>query len=362
MGLGYVSAGEVETDPTDGTLLLSEAQFSKSEDTGEEEEKLLSLVSLNERQAASYDFCRSDLFPGDSQDCSEELSCGRATGNVIVLEDPRVSSIHFVIRVQRMREKSCCAQPDNEGVFGLKLIDKSCNGTWVNDKLVGKDKTHVVRDGDRIFVLPSARVGQQEAIGYVVMTAPSLTAPTPPIHGKERHLARVLASSVVQCRLCCEAPVHRCMTAVPCGHNFDLGCLLAWRFESDCCPACGDPIRQAVRNRVVDGVTSSFLESKPEARRSSETLELLEAAEKGPISAAMLEQLQTGSEEADWRLQQLRPRPSSEEPGEVQAQSPSHLGRLKRYIETQAKASEALAAQSERSSGGSKRSTACVVC
>lgn len=361
MGLGYVSAGEVETDPIDGTLLLSEAPFSKSQDTSEEEEKLLSLVSLNERKAASYDFCRSDLFPGDSQDSFEQVSCGRAKGNLIVLEDPRVSSNHFVINVVRTREKN--PLPGNEAIFGLKLVDKSCNGTWVNDKLIGKDKSHVVRHGDRIFVLPSARVGQHDAIGYVVMAAPSLTAPPPPVQGKERHLARVLASSVVQCRLCCEAPVHRCMTAVPCGHNFDLGCLLAWRFGSDCCPCCGEVIRQAVRNRVVDGVTSSFLESKPEARRPSEALELLEAAEKGPISAAILEQLQTGSYEDERKLQELsnllRPSSRSEAPAEVQSQSPSHLARLRRYIETQERAAEALAAQSERSN---KRSAACVVC
>lgn len=359
MTLGYVSSGEVETDPIDGTLLLSEAPFAKSQDTSEEE-KLLSLVSLNERKATSYDFCKSDLFPGESQDSIEQVSCGRAKGNLIVLEDPRVSSIHFVINVVRTREKK---ENRNEAIFGLKLVDKSCNGTWVNDKLIGKDKSHVVRHGDRIFVLPSARVGQHDAIGYVVMTATALTAPPPPVQGKERHLARVLASSVVQCRLCCEAPVHRCMTAVPCGHNFDLGCLLAWRFGSDTCPCCGEVIRQAVRNRVVDGVTSSFLESKPEARRPSEALELLEAAEKGPISAAILEQLQTGSYEDDRKLQELsnllRPSSRSEAPTEVQSQSPSHLARLRRYIEAQEKAAEVLAAQSEKSN---KRSTACVVC
>ncbi|CAE8593324.1 unnamed protein product, partial [Polarella glacialis] len=182
---------------------------------------------------------------------------------------------------------------NGEVLFNLTLFDASSNGTWVNDNRVGKDKSVPVRQGDRIFVMPSARVGQQEAIGFVVLTAPLLAAPSPAIAGKELHLAKVLTHNV-QCRLCKEAPVRKCITAVPCGHNFDLGCLLAWRFESEQCPCCGETIRQGVRNRVVDSVTETFLRARPEVERSALSISLLEAVESSRESVVVLEQLQGG--------------------------------------------------------------------
>eukprot|EP00931_Biecheleriopsis_adriatica_P078572 TRINITY_DN52007_c0_g1_i1.p1 TRINITY_DN52007_c0_g1~~TRINITY_DN52007_c0_g1_i1.p1 ORF type:complete len:369 (+),score=54.43 TRINITY_DN52007_c0_g1_i1:35-1108(+) len=351
MGLGYV-AREVDDDPgPDGgpTLLLSEAPFEahcKGLAAGEDGEKLLSLVSLNERTAPTVEFCRSQLIRDGA---GTEISCGRDSNNNVVLEDKRVSSRHFSIQVRQSASAP--------GAFGLKLVDESSNGTWVNDKLVGKDRVQVVRQGDRIFVLPSVRVGHQECIGYVVLTAPVLTAPPPPIPGKERHLARVLASSAVQCRLCGEAPVHKCITAVPCGHNFDLGCLLAWRFESDTCPTCGEVVRQAVRNRVVDGMTETFLQSKPEARRPAETLRLLQAAENCPANAAALEKLQSGALlESQWEPRSARRRARTAEDTEAdEVQLPSNLKHLQRYAAAAAnpEGAQVAAASSQRSSGPS---------
>jgi len=268
-----------------------------------------------------------------------------------------VSARHFLIQVRRTRDSV-----EGRGVYGLRLLDLSSNGTWVNDKLVGKDRAQPIRQGDRIFVLPAVRVGQFESLGFVLLTAPELQAPPPPAMGRERHLARVLSSSVNQCRLCGEAPCHRCVTAVPCGHNFDLGCLIAHRWESDTCPVCGEVIRQAVRNRVVDDVTSSFLVSKPDASRSDEALALLEVAEKNPKSAAILEQLMSGEGSMDDVRGPALPRLDRQrQDGLERVQLPEQFLHLQRYADATAELALLSVETSQNERRSAPTSAICVV-
>ncbi|CAK0896027.1 unnamed protein product, partial [Prorocentrum cordatum] len=188
--------------------------------------------------------------------------------STIVLQDPRVSLRHFEIRLLR--------GAGDGGPPWLELRDESSNGTWLNDRRVGKDSGAPLATGDRIFVLPAARVGQGEAIGYIVTAAPAL-----PVAGGGRPLGLEHEfAEGVSCRLCTEAPVHRCLTAVPCGHHFDLGCLAVWRKRSARCPECGEGIRQAVRNRGVDAIVETLSKLRPELARDPSTLRLLDAAER----------------------------------------------------------------------------------
>eukprot|EP00933_Yihiella_yeosuensis_P070663 TRINITY_DN78804_c0_g1_i1.p1 TRINITY_DN78804_c0_g1~~TRINITY_DN78804_c0_g1_i1.p1 ORF type:complete len:252 (-),score=50.49 TRINITY_DN78804_c0_g1_i1:110-766(-) len=182
--------------------------------------------------------------------------------------------------------------------------------------------------------------------------------------GKEHHLARVLASSVTQCRLCREAPIHRCVTAVPCGHNFDLGCLLAWRTHSDKCPCCNQEVKQAVRNRVVDGMTQTFLRSHPEAARNASTLRLLEAAERSAEGEEASVDLLLGDRsrltaraksQAKSNLWRSRPssaraKPTSEEPTPEVEQLPKHLKHLQPFVAAAAAMEEGNERNSEAAS------------
>ena len=74
-------------------------------------------------------------------------------------------------------------------------------------------------------------------------------------------------------RCCGESPVHRCATAVPCGHHFDLGCMLAKCQSSLACSECNIPIRQLVRNRALDNLAETFKKTYPEAPRAVLQLE-----------------------------------------------------------------------------------------
>jgi len=259
-------------------------------------ELALSLISLNEKTATTFDFPQSALPDSDSAD----ISCGRADSNAIVLQDPRVSSTHFTIHVRRTAARIPATKAEMKLCgpgLELELEDGSSNGTWVNDKPVGKGNRVPLSTGDRIFVLPSARVGASSIIGYVVVALPFLaeaacaTLPSQKENdggksGNENpfcggHEAERQLVSIVQCRLCEDALIHRCVTAVPCGHNFCCGCIIdrCRTQRTPDCPTCKAIIRQLVRNHSVDSIVDTFIHAHPEAARPPESLQRLNTME-----------------------------------------------------------------------------------
>lgn len=258
-----------------------------------ETQPALTLLSLNEATAATVSFMVSALKETDG------VRIGRAPGGAVVLKDPRTSLIHFAIR---LKAEDGVAAPSAK--LRMELTDESSNGTWVNDKLMGKGNSVQLETGDRIFILPSAKVGQQEMIGFAAVIAgqsaperqmPIRPPPTPctAASGRGRDLGKDFVQSV-HCKICGEAPIHRCITAVPCGHNFCLGCFLVWRQKSHSCPQCQEPVKQAVRNHSMDGVINTFLEAHPESARPATNLQILDVLEKDRKYAAGLDRLLSG--------------------------------------------------------------------
>jgi len=252
----------------------------------------LSLVSLNEATATTYDLPRSSLADCESVD----IICGRAETNAMVLRDARVSSRHFKICVRRTPPSKGSKQPSLG--LELELEDESSNGTWVNDQQVGKGNRVPLNTGDRIFVLPSSLVKAHEVMGYVVVALPlqSEAAGQALISQQKENdggksgnqdclsggpeAARQLVS-IVQCRLCEDALIHRCVTAIPCGHNFCCGCMITRcrPLRAPECPTCKAPVRQLVRNHIVDSIVDTFIVAHPDAARPPESLERLDAIE-----------------------------------------------------------------------------------
>merc|ERR1712176_301733 len=81
----------------------------------------------------------------------------------------------------------------------------------------------------------------------------------------------------LRCGICTDV-LHRCLTLVPCGHNFCAACLAKWRRRSSLCPECRASVRQAVQNVDVDNLASAFLRAHPEAARSFDELATLDRA------------------------------------------------------------------------------------
>lgn len=273
--------------PQESTILLDGNDVSI-------DEPLLYLVSLNKDTAATVEFPRSVLHDSKSGAAAvvqngrggrggplpgAQISCGRDPVNTIVLEDPRVSSQHFTIR----------AVPAEDGHFALNLEDQSRNGTWVNDIVVGHGRTVPLSVGDKVYVLPSTRVGKGSEIGYLLL-GPALQAsiassPTPAWASRQLEI-----SADIQCGICAEV-IHRCLTLVPCGHNFCLVCILEWRHRSTDCPSCRGSMRQAVRNRSIDGISEAYLKANPSAAREPADIRKMDEAESAPSNAATLRRL-----------------------------------------------------------------------
>jgi hypothetical protein len=282
-------------------------------------ELALSLISLNEKTATTYDFPQSAF--ADSE--VAVMSCGRAASNAMVLQDPRVSSTHFSICVRRIpAPKGSSAQ---SGELELELVDESSNGTWVNDNVVGKGNRVPISTGDRIFVLPQAHVGATSIIGFVVVALEALSQKLQPQkendggqignqnNGGGAEAAKQLVS-IVQCRLCEDALIHRCVTTVPCGHNFCIGCMIDWcRAKRTLeCPSCKHAVRQLVRNHSVDSIVETFIRAHPEAARPPESLERLNAIESDQQNEQIICRLLNTAAPSQAKAPQAAPRPQQQ--------------------------------------------------
>lgn len=348
-----------QAGPPDATVVSLEDATVLLPDAGEGTkwaEPILSFVSLNARTAATFDIVRGRLtvvpeLQGHAAR-TVKVSCGRDASNTIVLHDARVSLRHFTVHVRASRG----------GMVTLDLLDQSSNGTWVNDRRVGKGRCVSLAVGDSIVVLPEAEVGRAASVGYMLLhdsrgatcsrsaappreaprsapasvplaprsaatraavveaaappPTPSLLAaiegaaactatprPTSPPEAQEkekdsrglelgagattpRTLPRELEKDI-RCGICADA-LHRCLTLVPCGHNFCTACLLRWRRRSPLCPECRERVHQAVRNAAVDEVVQAFIDAHPDAARSPRELAAMRVRETEPENAAVL--------------------------------------------------------------------------
>jgi len=294
--------------PSDNTVLLEESD--------EKQEPILSLVSLNARTAATYDIARGTvkMLPELQEPTAGlrtvTLSCGRDAANKVVVSDSRVSLIHFTLHLRAARSGQVC----------LELIDQSSNGTWVNGRRVGKDRSVPLAVGDRVVVLPARVVGPDNEIGFLLLhevrsaqnaptsqtsqtepvtpepqrrtqTPPLSSSSSPSLSPSTPHVAALATPSELErdlrCGICADA-IFKCLTLVPCGHNFCSVCFVRWRRTSPKCPECRENAMQAVRNISVDRVVETFVKAHPEAARSEEELAELKKFEKDPQNVTTL--------------------------------------------------------------------------
>lgn len=275
------------------------------------QEPVLSFVSVNPQTAASFDVLRGSLkvlpeFPscglarsgsGSSAVRTLRISCGRDPANTVVLRDSRISQRHFTIRVR------CAA----DGVVALDIHDQSSNGTFVNGRRVGRGRRQPIVVGDRIVALPAEQAGLHDEVGYQLLhdtkgAACFSLAMEAPLAGDEGEDAKdgmqkpgvpKELEKDLKCGVCTDL-FYRCLTLVPCGHNFCAACLLRWRHQSSRCPGCRAYVRQAVRNRDMDKMVQTFVQGFPALARTPGELQQMLALERIPENEAMLHRLVKG--------------------------------------------------------------------
>lgn len=69
------------------------------------------------------------------------------------------------------------------------------------------------------------------------------------------------------CPICFDL-FYKCVSVIPCLHNFCSGCYSDWVKNSDTCPQCRDPIVQIGKNHSMDNFVEIFLKQHPDRKRS----------------------------------------------------------------------------------------------
>ena len=199
------------------------------------------------------------------------VTLGRDSSNTVCVPDIRISGFHCVFKVDR----------DATGGAKFVLEDKSSNGTFVNQRKVGKGNTVPLENGDEISILSEATVGPKEAIGYsFVISETSLKRKRPeeetkqPVEVKKPKVEMKLSEDLI-CVICTEV-IHQCVTLMPCLHNCCGGCYSQWMERSKECPACRAPVSEVKRNVSMSNIIESYFLSNPELRRPAEELKELE--------------------------------------------------------------------------------------
>jgi E3 ubiquitin-protein ligase CHFR len=80
----------------------------------------------------------------------------------------------------------------------------------------------------------------------------------------------------------CQALLYKCVTLIPCMHNFCQACYSEWKKRNSTCPQCRIEITSVRRNFAIINLVETYLEQNPEKKRSEEELKEMDEICKKP--------------------------------------------------------------------------------
>eukprot|EP01102_Stenamoeba_stenopodia_P017307 TRINITY_DN6185_c0_g1_i1.p1 TRINITY_DN6185_c0_g1~~TRINITY_DN6185_c0_g1_i1.p1 ORF type:complete len:610 (-),score=108.48 TRINITY_DN6185_c0_g1_i1:60-1889(-) len=83
----------------------------------------------------------------------------------------------------------------------------------------------------------------------------------------------------LMCGICHEL-LYKCVTVIPCLHNFCAACLSEWFERSKQCPTCRDESQSVRKNHNIANLVESYLEANPDKKRDPEELKEMDAKNK----------------------------------------------------------------------------------
>lgn len=304
--------------PLDATLLIERPSSpATSSDSGDNRCPLFALVSLNAKTAPTVEVPFKQLLTLSlSQDREPAvLTVGRHSECNVRLDDPRVSLRHFEIVARRRAGSgfgdtiSFCDSLASLS-YDCALVDGSTNGTTVNNSVVGKGNSVMLRSGDEICVLPANRVGPDKKISFLFRnTTEYLGSPrhlrkfgatqtlpkTEPVpeegaadclseaessiqdgSSKGRPELHLELAEHIACPIC-TLPIYKCVALTPCLHNFCSACFSEWFERKTDCPLCRERVTAVIRNHAMDAVIGVFLEACPDQQREEDDLRQMDA-------------------------------------------------------------------------------------
>lgn len=87
--------------------------------------------------------------------------------------------------------------------------------------------------------------------------------------------AKTQLSEEFKCGICLSI-IHKCVTAMPCLHNYCGGCFSLLLKNTKNCPTCKKTIEEAKHNPMINNLIDVFLKCNSEFQRDDDELEHLE--------------------------------------------------------------------------------------
>ena len=201
----------------------------------------------------------------------DSYTVGRNSSCDIQISDIKLSGTH------------CRIYKDEEGNYWVE--DLSSNGTFIDNKVIGKGNKQKITSGEKIYLLHSSKVKQNEVIGFVFSAFQEESkvskrqrednqkalAEEQKQNEKSRKFQEELGEEM-RCCICIDY-IYQCVTLIPCLHNFCAACFSDWMEKSHECPQCREKGTELKKNHVVNNIIEKFLASNPDKKRPQEEYE-----------------------------------------------------------------------------------------
>eukprot|EP01043_Picozoa_sp_COSAG02_P014906 COSAG02_NODE_622_length_19435_cov_3.242398_11_plen_343_part_00 len=170
---------------------------------------------------------------------------------------------------QRISTRHTCLR--GRGVGAVFITDHSTNGTSVNSARLKKGIETLLCGGDEIDIAGAAKYIFQPGKPVGVGVDPPPAGATTASSKMDDSMAETMTCGI------CQEILYKCVSAVPCLHNFCSACASDCLKRSSECPMCRTQISEIRRNHDLSKLVDAFLDAHPEKRRSAEEMSEMDA-------------------------------------------------------------------------------------
>lgn len=203
---------------------------------------------------------------------------GRNSTNDIQIPDIRLSGVH------------CKVFKDADD--NIWIEDLSSNGTFIENEKIGKGSKKKLASGDKIYLLHQSKVKAEDILGYVFSSMVEGNAKIKRQREEDQKLLleekkqtekqlkfQEELGEEMQCCICIDY-IYKCITLIPCLHNFCSSCFSDWMEKSSVCPQCREEVIELKKNATVNNIIEKFMENNPSKKRQKEEYDEMDGKDK----------------------------------------------------------------------------------
>ena len=196
-----------------------------------------------------------------------DMWVGRGKHCDVVIGKQRISTRHVALRAM--------------GAGAVYITDHSTNGTHVSGTRLSKGIEQLLSGGDEVDLAGAAKYIYQPAkpAAAAAAAAAGSGATAAAAAGAGAAASSKMDDTMAQTMTCgiCQEILYKCVSAVPCLHNFCSACASDCLKRSSECPMCRAEISEVRRNHDLSNLIDAFLDAHPERRRSDAEIAEMDA-------------------------------------------------------------------------------------